>query len=431
MNSKTLLLVCVAVLFLVLATATPAARSQDLGDAALNRMVSWFTGDPAVLEGPSAADAGPQNYAEDTCCGDGTCGCCSQCCHTHDTWGSVEFLMWWAKGTHLPPLVTTSTPGTIQSQAGILGVNSTSVLFGNQLGGDKMRGGGRVAAGIWLDPEHNVAAGGRFFGLGGDTTRFSQSSNGSPILGLPFFNALLGQQDAFLVAYPGFSQGSINASLTTNNIIGAEAFTEIMMVRDCRRRIDLVAGYQFFRLDDALQISSTSTITQAGNPFAGVTTQLNDRFATRNQFHGGELGLRARMAHGQWSLNVLGQVALGNMNEQAIISGNTVVSSAGGGSNTTNGGLLAQPSNIGSFERNRFAAIPQLVGNLNYHVNPCLSFHIGYNIMWFTNAALSGNQIDPNVNLAQQFVGPNRPAFAFNDNAYWLQGINWGMNWDF
>ena len=82
------------------------------------------------------------------------------------------------------------------------------------------------------------------------------------------------------------------------------------------------------------------------------------------------------------------------------------------------------------FERNRFAAIPQFTGNLCYHCSPCLSFHMGYNIVWLTNVALSGNQIDTSVNLAQP-AGPNRPAFVFQDREYWLQGINCGMNWDF
>jgi hypothetical protein len=64
-------------------------------------------------------------------------------------------------------------------------------------------------------------------------------------------------------------------------------------------------------------------------------------------------------------------------------------------------------------------------------VNPNLSFHIGYNLIWLTNVALSGDQIDLHVNLGQQFGGPQRPQFVFNDRDYWLQGINWGMNWDF
>src|SRR5262249_54134878 len=153
------------------------------------------------------------------------------------------------------------------------------------------------------------------------------------------------------------------AYLTTNNIIGAEAFTEIMMVRDTFRRVDLVAGYQFLRLDDWFQMNSSSTLTQVGNPFAGVNVSVTDRFSTRNQFHGGEIGLRGRMARGQWSLNVLGQLGLGNMNEQVTIAGRTIVTPPGGNPATNVGGLFAQRSNIGDYERNKFVYLPQLIAN--------------------------------------------------------------------
>src|SRR4051812_10966229 len=86
--------------------AVPAANAQGLGDGLTTRLVSWFTGDPNVGNGPSQAPAGPALYAEDTCCSDGCCGCCSQCCKCYDTFGSVEFLMWWGRGTSLPPLIT-------------------------------------------------------------------------------------------------------------------------------------------------------------------------------------------------------------------------------------------------------------------------------------------------------------------------------------
>jgi len=133
-------------------------------------------------------------------------------------------------------------------------------------------------------------------------------------------------------------------------------------------------------------------------------------------------------------LNMLGTAGIGNMNEQVTISGRTVVT-ANGVPNTTAGGILAQPTNIGTYSRNVFAFIPQLTTNLNYHVTPNLSFHIGYNIIWLSNVATSADQIDQQVNPTQflggNLVGPARPQFTFNDRDYWLQGINWGMNWDF
>src|SRR5262249_36346318 len=149
------------------------------------------------------------------------------------------------------------------------------------------------------------------------------------------------------------------------------------------------------------------------------------------QFHGGEVGLRGRMARGLWSLNVLGVVGLGNMNEQVTIAGRTVVTPPGGAPATNVGGLFAQASNSGTFTRNKFAYIPQLTMNLNYHVNPCISFLVGYNIMWISDVALSGDQIDTTVNPPPQLTGPARPQFVFRDRDYWLQGINLGVTWDF
>ncbi|HEY2411977.1 MAG TPA: BBP7 family outer membrane beta-barrel protein [Pirellulaceae bacterium] len=426
--------------------AAPAANAQTAGDSMMTNMVAWFTGDPSVGDGPSqqAPDA-PKLYAEDTCCADGCCGCCSQCCKCYDTFGSIEYLMWWGRGTSLPPLVTASPAGTPAISggvpiAGVLGQPTTDILFGNQLAGQKMQSGGRVTAGIWLDPDHNVAAGGRFFGLGGDTTNFSATSAGGAtdrVLGVPFTNVLPNTPpfaDAFLVALNGTQSGTITAKATTNNILGADAFAEIMMSRDSRRRIDLVGGYQFFRLDDGLQLNTNSQLIDPTNPLFGTTISTTDRFTTHNQFHGGQIGLRARMARGQWSLNTLGVVGLGNMNEQVIINGSNTVTSFGVPS-TTAGGIFTQPTNIGTHTQNRFAAIPQLISNLNYHVTPTLSFHIGYNMMWITNIALSGDQIDTRVNSTQFFggnlAGPARPHFQFNDRDYWLQGINYGMNWDF
>jgi hypothetical protein len=375
----------------------------------LGRTVGFLTGGPAV-------DLSPTSCPEGGACQNGCCGGCNQCSRQWDTFGSVEFLLWWAKGTGVPPLVSTGP------------LNTGTVLFGDQLLASKARAGGRITAGIWLDPEHNVAAGGRFFGLGGDTTRFFASSDGTTPLARPFFDALLNVPSSFIVASPGISAGNVSAFGNTNNILGAEAFTEIMMQRDERRRVDLVAGYQFLRLNDWVQIDSTTTTPILPAPL--VTINMTDRFSTANQFHGGEFGLRGRVARGQWSADVLGLVGLGNMNEQVTIAGSTTVNGV-----TNPGGILAQNTNIGTYSRNRFTFIPQLTANLKYHFTPNASVHIGYNIIWISNIVTAGDQIDTVVNSSQigggPLVGPARPAFAFHDNDYWLQGINFGANWDF
>jgi hypothetical protein len=136
------------------------------------------------------------------------------------------------------------------------------------------------------------------------------------------------------------------------------------------------------------------------------------------------------MARGQWSLDALYKVGIGNMRQEVTIVGQTIATQPNQPPITVPGGLFAQPSNSGTFERNELCFIPELTLNLVYHVNCCLNFHAGYNIIWFSDVALTGDQIDRRVNLNQ--MGPSAlPAFVFNDDDYWLQGINLGMSWDF
>jgi hypothetical protein len=340
-----------------------------------------------------------------------------------DIWGSAEFLLWWSKGTVTPPLVTTSPNGTAQADAGVL--PGADVLFGGSYLGDDDQAGGRITLGIWLDEEHDTSIVGRFYGVGGASDRFQRSSDGDPILARPFFNVILDQNDALLVAFPGLTTGSISASLT-NDFFSAESYFQIMLQRDCNRRIDAVAGYQFARLDDWLQIDSSSILLQQGN----IQVDTRDRFSTQNQFHGGLIGVRAQMMRGCWSIDTLAKVGVGVNRQQVTIVGRTIIDGAA----TASGGLLAQDTNIGTYQRDKFAAIPELTINLRYHFNPCLSVHAGYSVLFFQDVVTSGRQIDTGVNLTQlggPLLGEARPAFEFDDEYYWLQGINFGVNWDF
>jgi hypothetical protein len=208
-----------------------------------------------------------------------------------------------------------------------------------------------------------------------------------------------------------------------------------MMERQCRRRVDLILGYHFLRMDDQLEINSFHTITEIGGILPqGTTFDLTDRFSTENEFHGGEIGLKGRMANGAWSLDGLIKASLGSQRQQVAIEGFGAINVPPGPPAPLNGGFLAQPTNIGVFERNRFVVIPEATLNLTYHHTPCLSFHIGYNLIWMSEAVTAGDQIDLALNLSQQagpLVGPARPAFAFNERDFWIQGVNFGLNLDF
>ena len=429
MKLQTMLLVIAAAWLAAVPSLGPA---QDLGPLT-QQFAAWQQG--SLVADLGVSNPALENPAEDYLCDDGCCGCCGKCLKNYDIWATSEALLWWGKGTPLPPLVTTSPAGTPQAQAGVLGEPGTTVLFGGEYVGKDMQTGARLSFGIWLDDEHNVTLGGRFYGLMGDEENFFAASTGDPILARPFFNAVLNQQDALLIAFPGVVEGNITVNYETNNFIGSEAFVAIMMDRQCRRRVDLILGYHFLRMDDSLEINSFHTVTDPGGILpVGTTFDLTDRFSTENEFHGGEIGFKGRMANGAWSLDGLLKASLGSQRQQVTIQGFGEINIPPGPPAPLNGGFLAQPSNIGVFERNQFVVIPEATLNLTYHHTPCLSFHVGYNLIWMSEAVTAGDQIDLAVNLSQQvgpLVGPARPAFAFRERDYWVQGINLGLNLDF
>jgi hypothetical protein len=346
-----------------------------------------------------------------------------------DIWGSAELLLWWFKGTITPPLITTSPQGTPQAQAGVL--PDAEVLYGQEYLGKDLQAGGRLTVGLWLDADHTVTGVCRLYGTGGDRSNFSRASLGDPILARPFYNVLLDQQDSLLIAFDNAGtdivDGSVTARFDNKNFLAAESWLQIMMHEDQRRRVDLIAGYQFTRLDDSLTIDSTHFLRQLFD----TRLDIRDQFRTENKFHGGVIGLRGSMAHGCWSIDCLTKVALGASRQNVSISGSTLIDQAV----TTPGGLLAQPTNIGNYSRDRFVAIPEFTTNLRYHFSPNVSCHIGYSLLFFSSAVVSGEQIDFGVNPSQLFGGPlvgeARPAFAFQDTCFWIQGINFGLNWDF
>ncbi|WP_425618017.1 BBP7 family outer membrane beta-barrel protein [Anatilimnocola sp. NA78] len=367
--------------------------------------------------------------AEDTWCGDESCGVCNQCSRALNMWAQVEYLMWWGKGSHVPALVTTSS----QVDEGVIGNPTTQVLFGDELLGDEVQSGLRGNFGIWLDQVHNVGLGVKVFGLEGDQANFFAASTGDPLLARPFFNAQLGFEDALLIAaLDGMGDAIVDGSVAADyktSFVGTDVYTRIMMERDRHNRVDLIGGYSYLRLADALSIRSLHTARQG--IIDGTVFDIRESFSTSNVFHGGMLGLQGTRARGRWSADWLTKLSFGNSHQNVRIRGTQTQTPLVGLPTTYNGGLLAQQTNIGDYNNSETIVIPELTVNLNYHLNSNISLGVGYNLIWLSSAITTGPEIDRRVNLSQltgPLVGPAQPAFpGFVQDDYWLMGLNFSL----
>jgi hypothetical protein len=60
-------------------------------------------------------------------------------------WVNTELLLWWMRGMHVPPLVTTGSLN--DAQPGALGQPGTQIVFGDEDINDRLRAGGRLQFG--------------------------------------------------------------------------------------------------------------------------------------------------------------------------------------------------------------------------------------------------------------------------------------------
>lgn len=364
-------------------------------------------------------------------------------------WVRFDALNWETKGSGLPPLVTTSPLGTPQDQAGVLPESvTTAILFGGDEIAEDAQPGGRISLGYWLVEGQFLGLEANYFRLEQSSSNFFASSTFSDgtqpedqILARPFFNAETGLQDSALVAFPDFSVGGILVDLdgsidiqTQNEIESAGLLVRKLLWINfhANYRVDWLAGYRFFRLDDSVLINDT--FTTEGGLLAETRFDSTDEFIAENRFHGGELGLVGQIFQGRWSLEVLGKLALGSNQQRVRINGVNSVTTLGT-TITTPGGLLAQPTNMGEFERGQFATLPEGGINLRFDITRNLRASAGITAMYLSDVVRSGNQIDLALNPTQinggTLSGEARPAFNFEEDSFWVRGVNAGLEYRF
>jgi hypothetical protein len=133
---------------------------------------------------------------------------------------------------------------------------------------------------------------------------------------------------------------------------------------------------------------------------------------------------------------LLGKVALGNVNSSVHINGQaTSVVVDPPDTSVTPGGLLAQPTNMGNYDRNSLAAIIELGMSLRRQFACGLEATVGYSFMYWSDVSRAGDQIDRDINVSQlppgPLVGAPRPEFSFRNTDFWAQGLNAGLEYAF
>jgi hypothetical protein len=345
-------------------------------------------------------------------------------------WGRAEVGLWWLRGSNLPPLVTGSPAGTPQTSAGVLGAPGTTILFGNENVNGDMNVGGQFTIGSWLDPNEawGIEAGLLF--IDGQGTPFETGSNGSQIISRPYRKSRTGTGAAELVSFPGLLAGSVNVNAQADPLFGANILLKRALGGGCHRQFYFLTGYRYLRFGEDLHIQENLTSLEPAT--LGTTIQVNDFFTTRNEFHGGEIGLQAEFWRGNFSLAILGKLAVGNLKRQVIIDGNNTVTSPGGGPSVMNqGGLLALSSNIGNYDSNQVTMVPELGLTGGWQIRPGVRLTMGYSFLWWSDVVRPGDQIDltvnPNLLPPGAGSGPARPSFTLRESDLWVQGLRFGL----
>jgi hypothetical protein len=255
------------------------------------------------------------------------------------------------------------------------------------------------------------------------------------------------------VAYPGVVSGSVNVFAETELMSLAPRFRFNLLCDNFTpdpclgygpygacgagmympsggQRVDWTLGYRYMRLDERLRITEQLTSVTNGTS-AGF--DLADDIETENRFHGAELGLVWECYQGPWSCDMAWRFAFGSNRREVAINGNTI-STGNGVTFSDVGGLLALPSNIGTYSDDQFVVLPEFAVNLGYQIAPSVRLLVGYTFLYWGDVARPGDQIDSRVNTdllppSLQTTAMAFPAFVLNDTNYWAQGLNFGIDW--
>jgi hypothetical protein len=350
-------------------------------------------------------------------------------------WATGDYLFAFVRGTNLPPLVTTSQAGTARNLAGVLGAPTTNTLYGSEWVDENLRPGFRFGLGFWFGPERKLGVEAGFMTTLSQTSNFSANSTDGTILARPYTDATTGLQQAVLVAFPGSSNGSVNISMQSGAFYSANVDLTETAYDYGWLRVTSLLGYRFYRYDESLRANQV-ILPAPGNlfPFPPGTQIINsDTFATRNVFHGIDMGFRSEFLWNNFTLEVLTKLAIGRVTRTFTTEGEQTITAPGVTPVTQPGGVLALASNSGTTTTADWKCMPEAGLALNWQIRNNISARIGYSFIFLNGVARAADQIDSTINPTL-FPGNggaatpgSRPAANHIRSDMWIQTLNLGV----
>jgi hypothetical protein len=274
------------------------------------------------------------------------------------------------------------------------------------------------------------------------STSSSVSSTGQPgstDLLLPFFDVTTGQENVTEISYWPTYRGTAQATFS-NNLGGGELNATWTLPAQDALRVDLIGGFRFLQLRESYTITTSSPYNPPNPTDIWNTT---DAFDARNRFYGLQLGARATYDQGPWVGSVNAKVALGTMQERVSVNGNLETNDYTNYGPTQNfpGGYFALPTNNGEHSRTTFAVVPEIALKVGYRLTRDATVYIGYSLLYASDVARPGDQINRNINPTQTVsygndppvkpVGAAQPTFSFTTSDFWAQTLSIGFAYMF
>lgn len=314
-------------------------------------------------------------------------------------WIRTEFLALRRGGVALPAFVTTSE----EVDAAARDADSTTVLAGEQPVGGDWRLGFRLELGYWLNPETGWGLGGDYLYGGRDAYGFRFGPDSTRLLGRPFFDTESNSESALIFNDP-FDPGRISGSVSGNvfdDFQGAGAWMQKrvgLWGSPCSpaggSTISVLGGYRYYHHDSLIFLHQQYRIVDndmglpPGTPDVGTQVFGSEKFAGRNEFHGGEVGFQGRFQRRRWWCEGLAAVAIGGAERVVFVEGSTLFVDPIPANNVppnVDGGVLLTSSetNFGRYTDNKFQAVPRFRIGAGWQFNEWLGFRAGYNlIIW-------------------------------------------------